>query len=357
MASASITRRRTQGSTRYVVRYRLGGRAYPIRHAGSFAREREARARRDLIAGELAAGRDPAVALAALVNPPKVQMLGDRFDAFVTSRRDVGPKAKALYRNARDKFSALLERDPTTLTPADFQEWIGANSNLSPRTLAHYLSTVRQVLDFADVVPNPARSPKVKLPTEEQGEVEIPNGKEWQAIKRHASHRILIALRLIEADGLRVSEAANLSYGDVDFADGRIRVSRAKTKRRTAGQRWLPVPVELLDEMAALCPLEDRTSERRVFGVSDDAIRKGHLRHRRASLWVAQNFDPITVREWCGHSRASMTLDVYSHVVTANAGDEWADFWGSAYDRRRRPKAPEPSPGVVPVWSESEAAA
>jgi integrase len=127
------------------------------------------------------------------------------------------------------------------------------------------------------------------------------------------------------------------------------------------------VPDELLDEMTELCPLEDRTSERRVFGVTDHAIRKGlelacrdagiahysphDLRHRRTSLWIAHGFDPITVKEWCGHSRASMTLDVYSHVVTDPAGDEWRDFWLSAYDRQRRPKAVERSRGVVSVWS------
>jgi integrase len=122
--------------------------------------------------------------------------------------------------------------------------------------------------------------------------------------------------------------------------------------------------------MAALCPLEDRTSERRVFGVTDHTVRKGlelacrsagiahysphDLRHRRASLWVAERFDPNTVKEWCGHSRASMTLDVYTHVVTADADDEWADFWRSVYDRQRRPKAAKGARGVVPVWSGSE---
>jgi integrase len=124
-------------------------------------------------------------------------------------------------------------------------------------------------------------------------------------------------------------------------------VSPLASKVLLLGQRWLPVPDELMDEMAALCPLEDRTSERRVFGVTDNAIRRGielacqdakiahysphDLRHRRISLWVAQGFDPITVKGWSGHSRASMTLDVYSHVVTADAGDEWADFWRSVY--------------------------
>ena len=36
MASTSITTRRTAGGPRYVVRSRLGGRAYPIQHGGSF---------------------------------------------------------------------------------------------------------------------------------------------------------------------------------------------------------------------------------------------------------------------------------------------------------------------------------
>lgn len=48
MATLVITTRRTKSGPRYVVRYRLGGRA------GSFRTLREARARRDLVAGEIA---------------------------------------------------------------------------------------------------------------------------------------------------------------------------------------------------------------------------------------------------------------------------------------------------------------
>src|SRR5262245_9495016 len=278
MASASITRRRTRGGgTRYVVRYRLGGRSYPIRHAGSFIRKREAKARRDFVAGELAAGRDPAVLLTAMHNPappPKVETLDERFGAFIESRVDVGPKTLGLYRNARSKLGTLADADPATLTAADFQQWIAANADLSPKTLAHYLSSVRQVLDFCDIEPNPARSKKVRLPSGETAEVDVPSNDEWQAIKRHARKRSSLPLRLIEAEGLRVSEAADLTFGDVDFAEGRIRISRARTKRRTAGQRWLPVPSGLLNEIAALCPLEDRTRERPVFvGIGNREIR------------------------------------------------------------------------------------
>jgi hypothetical protein len=60
MASALITTRQTKSGSRYVVRYRLGGRAYPLVHGGSFRTLKEARARRDVVAGEIAAGRNPA---------------------------------------------------------------------------------------------------------------------------------------------------------------------------------------------------------------------------------------------------------------------------------------------------------
>jgi hypothetical protein len=71
MASAFIVRRKTAaGSTRHAVRYRLGGRTYPVEHGGSFPTKREADRRRDLIAGELAAGRNPALVLAELTASP-----------------------------------------------------------------------------------------------------------------------------------------------------------------------------------------------------------------------------------------------------------------------------------------------
>jgi hypothetical protein len=70
MPSLTITTRKVKDGPRYVVRYRLGGRAYPIVHAGSFRTQREAKARRDFVAGELAGGRNPAEALRALSAAP-----------------------------------------------------------------------------------------------------------------------------------------------------------------------------------------------------------------------------------------------------------------------------------------------
>jgi hypothetical protein len=114
-------------------------------------------------------------------------------------------------------------------------------------------------------------------------------------------------------------------------------------------------------DIAELVPLEDRHADRLVFPRVTDMQIRDHLRracrnagiahyhphdlrHRRISLWIAQGFDPVTVKTWAGHARASMSLDVYAHVVIDPNADEWQAFWREAY-------AAERSRGVVPVWS------
>jgi integrase len=363
MASASITVRTTRSGKRYVVRYRLGGRAYAIQHGGSFATMKEARARRDLIAGELANGRNPAELLRAMVEKPQPVTLSAWFERFIESRVDVGAKTKELYGNARDRIVPHLgDRDPYTITPADVADVVAANSELSPGSLRKYKSTWAQVFDHADVEPNPVRSSKVKLPSRLSEEIAPPSQHDWDLIKEMIAKKLRLVCRFIECEGVRVSEALQLTFGDVDFANGRVRISKTRTKRGTAGQRWLPVPDELLDAISDLVPLEDRHADRLVFpALTRDAVRDGlylacrnariasysphDLRHRRISLWVAQGFDPVAVKTWSGHSRTSMTLDVYSHVIVDPNADEWREHWAAAYAAERAPR-------VVSVWSQ-----
>jgi integrase len=129
---------------------------------------------------------------------------------------------------------------------------------------------------------------------------------------------------------MRSSEGASLNWGDVDVAENRFRLRAARTKTRRA--RWVQVPAWLMAEIAATCPLEDRTAERKVFsGYSRHAARNAvaracvvagiphfhphDLRHRRISLWHQQGIPVKQLSERVGHARASMTLDVYSHVM------------------------------------------
>jgi len=370
MASASITARRTRAGRSFEVRYRTGGRLTPHTSAGTFKKRRDAETRRNLILGELAAGRNAALLLQALNQPAAPsRTLHAAFGTFIQSRVDVGPKTLALYGNARGRLRSLANMTPEAITPAHVQAWISENSSangeyraLAPRSLAHYLSSLRQVLDYCDITPNPARSPKVKLPESGQEEIAPPSGAEWAKIRERLSDKLSLPLRLVECCGLRTKEVRSLTFGDVDFVEGRLRVSRARTKRRTAGQRWLPVPVELLHEIAELVPLEDRQHDRRVFpSIADTTLRDElaracklagtahcpphQLRHRRCSLWIRNGIDEVTAARWAGHAKASMTLDVYGHVMIDPSDDEWRKFWQATYVGKR-------FPGVGPVWGQ-----
>jgi integrase len=106
---------------------------------------------------------------------------------------------------------------------------------------------------------------------------------------------------------------------------------------------------ESLDKVADLCPSEDRGRERPVFETIGGAFRLAladacklagishyhphDLRHRRISLWFAAGIDRVAIAYWSGHSKPSMSSDVYGHVVVGE--DEWLGFWTDARARFR----------------------
>src|SRR3990170_1409988 len=95
MASASIYReQRPNGTTRFRVVYRLGGRESTRRHGGSFRTLREAKQRRDWIAGELANLRVPDLRLVAPETAPTIRTVATRWKE---SRRDVAEGTRATY--------------------------------------------------------------------------------------------------------------------------------------------------------------------------------------------------------------------------------------------------------------------
>jgi Arm DNA-binding domain len=155
VASASITSRVTKtGERRFVVRYRLGGRAFPVQHGGAFRTMKEARARRDLIAGELAAGRNPAEVLRAMVEQPVVRTFADWAEAYRTSRVDYAAETIKNLRSHLKMMTIFSDRDPASITVADVQEWIGT-LKLKPSSIRRYVATLRAVLDFRPTTARP----------------------------------------------------------------------------------------------------------------------------------------------------------------------------------------------------------
>ena len=192
------------------------------------------------------------------------------------------------------------------------------------------MATFRLLLDYAGTDPNPARDSRVRLPAVVSDEIEPPTASQMWAILERVGSRWLLPLIVLEATAMRVGELARLAWGDVDVAESRFRLPRSTTKSRRP--RWVQVPAWLMETIAATCPLEDRTAEKRVFPrFSVDGAEKAmanacktaeiprfsphDLRHRRLSLWHGQGVPAKELAERAGHAKASMSLDVYSHVM------------------------------------------
>ena len=339
MATVVITPRRTKSGPRYTVRFRLGGRGWPIVHAGSFKTLKEAKARRDLVAGEIAAGRNPRAVLDSLAAEPtqaKVVDLTAWSERFLASRIDIDANTTKSYRTALRKAGETFgDRDPHTLAADDVARWIATLAeSYKPGTVRLYATTLKVLFDYIGVEPNPARDPRVKLPKRVREEPTPPPPDHVLAILEaiHDPLRRLLFVT-IEQGALRLGEAVGLRWADVDRAGLRLRLPRSATKRDRA--RWVYLPEWLIAAIEDTCPFEDRVSDRKVFGGITEAsayqtmlracqtagvphYHPHDLRHRRITVWHQSGVPARELAERAGHSRPSMSLDVYSHVMPAD---------------------------------------
>lgn len=156
--------------------------------------------------------------------------------------------------------------------------------------------------------------------------------------------------------GLRLGEAAGLQPGDVDFLRRTITIRRQMQGENAAATRPVPpkfgseriifAPAELIDTLAAHVQLTgagrgdylfvtgdggpyNRNSAgeqwrriRKAAGL-DDGYTLHDLRHFYASGLIASGCDVVTVQRALGHSSATITLGVYTHL------------WPTAEDRTR----------------------
>jgi len=337
MASAWITRRDRIKGTTYRVLYRLGGRSAP-KHGGSFRTMREARIRRDWIAGELAALRVPDLSL--LAEQPAPMTLREAAARWQASRVDVADGTAHTYRVALARILPRIGDEPIeAIIPATVTDLVTSLGSLKRESLRKTLSVLAMILDHEGIQPNPARDARVKLPRGERRHVNPPTAAHVEAVCRLLPTRYRLPLLVLDASGMRVGELEALTWGDVDEPRGRWRVSAASSK--TGQARWVEVPPVLFEAVTALLARDDRTPTRRVFqGFGADRFRTAltractasgvptfsphDLRHRRVSLLHLGGMPWARIGELVGHGDLVTTARTYTHVVADEAELDYA---------------------------------
>jgi integrase len=158
------------------------------------------------------------------------------------------------------------DRSPGSITASEVQEWVATlAAELKPRSVLNYWQVFAQVLDFAEIEPNPARHKLVKLPYRDIEEAAPPSTDHFLAIVEHLSRRLKLPAIFLEQTAARVSELRAWEWGDVDVDGSRIRSRGVKGRRGTRRVLWRQVPVWLLEVLLQTVPPDDRTAERKLF--------------------------------------------------------------------------------------------
>lgn len=334
MASTWITTRTTgDGDKRYRVMFRLGGRETAPRYGGSFKTKREAAARKNWIAGELAALRVPN--LRSLEAPPSAPMLAIAAERWRASRVDVTEGTATLHRVALNRVLPLLGSRPVDEITVDEINAVVAELARNGRkreTIRKSVKYLAAVLEENGIEPNPARDKRIRLPYEEVVELEPPTCKHVETVCRLLASELRVPLLWLDWSGARVASVELVQVGDYDERERRVRLRAATTKTRHA--LWVDLPDVLAEAIErTLPPREDRDPLSRLFpGAGADRLRTAiaracraagipefsphDLRHRRISLLHHQGRSWAEIGRFVGQRKLSLTADVYTHVLS-----------------------------------------
>jgi integrase len=281
--------------------YRLGGRESVPRYAGAFRTMREATARRNWVAGELAAMRVPETStLTAAPSSPTLREAAERWRA---SRRDVTEGTRVLHRVALGRVLPVLgDKRVDAITVRDVSDLVAAlvEGGRKRETIRKSVKYLAAVLEEEGVEPNPARDKRVRLPHEEREELNPPSADHVEAVYALLAPAYRLPLLWLDWSGARVASVDLLRVGDYDERNRRVRLRASATKTRQA--LWVELPAVLAEAIEAkLPPREDRdpddslsadrlrTAISRACKAAGVPVFSPHdLRHRRISLLHAR---------------------------------------------------------------------
>lgn len=261
------------------------------------------------------------------------------------------------YRTALEEYAAWAEHaegDPLHPTHRDLRLFLASLSDMARTSVNNRLSALRTFFSWLEITQvidaNPTavmQGPKVRrplpsrIPASEMNtllavhdDVDLDGNPRTQSVTDLRDQAIL---EFLYATGARVSEAAGLQMGDIDFTGAQVRVMGKGSKERivpmyeealVALRRYLREGRPQLARPAR--PTESVFLSTRGNPMSADAIRllfkktlaaagiEGHysphdMRHTFASDLLEGGADLRSVQEMLGHASLS-TTQVYTHV-------------------------------------------
>lgn len=223
---------------------------------------------------------------------------------------------------------------------------LNGTGGLSAKSVRDIMTVYRSIESFA-AREYGIRETYFTMPKTEKKQMDVLNAFERKRLESYLLHNqnnTNISVLLCLFTGLRVGELCGLKWGDIDFENGTLIVSRTVQRINKHGKsevvvgspkskssvRIVPVPDFLLailkskrkdDDFYIITgtrkPTEPRTMQNRfksilkVCGIRN--VNFHLLRHTYATVCIENGFDAKTLSELLGHADASITLNRYVH--------------------------------------------
>ena len=245
-----------------------------------------------------------------------------------------------------------------SITAAEVSGWVGAlmARGLAPSTATRALATLRSILAFAvadaRVQHNVAASVRKPTSGRARRDGQALTLEELRTLTAACKGRYRDVVPMLALAGLRWGELAGLQVGDrVSVPGPGLRLRRTVLASGGGGALYVDTlknnRSRTVPLVADLVPIVDRWSEgktpdawlfsapgggplresnwKRSVGWSAATTAAGlhgfrvhDLRHTAASVWLGAGADPKVVQRVLGHATASMTMDLYGHLVDGN---------------------------------------
>ena len=286
---------------------------------------------------------------------PPMPFEGESFLDHLTLERRLSDYTRRNYRQALERFFGWLKSDlgrnakASEVTKSDARSYlVEFQSKHSRRTIRNHVSGLRSFFRFCQTrgfcesnpfqnltLPKPDK-PLPKFLTEKQARKLLSQPKEKQALAEgldFLASRDLMALELLYAGGLRVSELVGLDYGHLDTARATVRVTGKGQKERVCpiGKVALGTVCRFRDHFAKDASHDSpivinrnggRLTARSIQSMIKKYLRAAELpedmtphklRHSFATHLLDNGADLRAVQELLGHSSLS-TTQIYTHV-------------------------------------------
>jgi integrase len=280
----------------------------------------------------------------------------------------------AWERHIEPKFGRV---SVASITTADVSKWVGVllANGAQPSTAARYLASFRSLLEFAKEDERVSRNvaAAVKPPTagRSKREGQFLSIEEVDALVDACDGHGADLIKVMAFGGMRWGELAGLRVGHrVSVPGPGLRLQKQITtggvdggahEDTLKGHRARTIPlipdlVPIVDAWAAGKKADDflfsaprgghlhENNWKRSIGwsgalrsIGRSGFRVHDLRHTCASIWLGAGADPKVVQRILGHASATMTMDLYGHLIDDNlwtAAKKVGGLSGASDDRK-----------------------